>query len=85
MVAIVGSDIDYYMDFLPNFEGNPEGMRFVMGDKYGRDNITYNSYNEFDENGDSSTNQKLACTCILESFRNYHIRHLAFQFLACRV
>jgi len=53
MVAIVGSDIDYYMDFLPNFEGNPEGMRFVMGDKYGSDNITYNSYNEFDENGDS--------------------------------
>jgi len=53
MVAIVGSDIDFYMDFLPNFEGNPEGMRFVMGDNYGSDNITYNSYNEFDENGDS--------------------------------
>ena len=53
MVAIIGSDTDFYMDFLPHFEGNPEGMRFVMGDKYGRDNITYNSYNEFDENGDS--------------------------------
>ncbi len=53
MVAIIGSDVDFYMDFLPNFEGNPEGMRFVMGDKYGSENITYNSYNEFDENGDS--------------------------------
>ena len=53
MVTIIGSDIDFYMDFLPNFEGNPEGMRFMMGDKYGNDNIQLNSYNEFDENGDS--------------------------------
>jgi len=53
MVAIIGSDIDFYMDFLPNFEGNPEGMRFVIGDKYGSENITYNAYNELDENGDS--------------------------------
>jgi len=53
MVSIIGSDIDFYMDFLPNFEGNPDGMRFTIGDKYGNDNINYNSYNEFDENGDS--------------------------------
>jgi hypothetical protein len=53
MVAILGSDIDFYMDFLPHFEGNPDGMRFYLGDKYGSDKIKLNSYNEFDENGDS--------------------------------
>lgn len=53
MVALIGHDIDFYQDFLPNFEGNPEGMKFILEDKYGRGNCTYNSHTEIMENGDS--------------------------------
>ena len=53
MVALIGHDIDFYQDFLPNFEGNPEGMKFMLEDKYGRGNCTYNSTTEIMNNGDS--------------------------------
>lgn len=53
MVALIGHDIDFYQDFLPNFEGNPEGMKFMLEDKYGRGNCTYNSYTDIMGNGDS--------------------------------
>ncbi|PCJ79966.1 MAG: hypothetical protein COA49_10115 [Bacteroidetes bacterium] len=53
MVAILGYNVDYYQDFLPNFEGNPAGMKFLLEDKFGRDNIQYNSYEEINELGDT--------------------------------
>ena len=53
MVALIGHDIDFYQDFLPHFVGNPEGMKFMLEDKYGRGNCTYNSYTDIRENGDS--------------------------------
>ena len=53
MVAILGYNADFYLDFLPHFEGNPAGMRFLLEDKYGRDNIIFNSSEEVNALGDT--------------------------------
>ena len=47
-----GLDLNYFLDFFENFEGNPEGMRLVA-DQYGRDAIEWHEFDQIDE-GDTA-------------------------------
>jgi len=51
-VALLGMDLNFYLDFFENFEGNPEGMKLSLQDQYGKDAL---AFNEFDQlvNGDT--------------------------------
>ena len=52
-VALLGLDLNYFLDFFENFEGNPEGMRLTLQDQYGKDAIEYLEFDQI-ENGDTS-------------------------------
>jgi hypothetical protein len=52
-VALIGFDIDYHMDFLPHFPGNPKGMENVVNDRYGRNASKYTEEYLHYESGDS--------------------------------
>lgn len=52
-VALLGLDLNYFLDFFENFEGNPEGMRLTLQDQYGKDAIEYLSFDQV-EDGDTS-------------------------------
>ena len=52
-VALLGLDLQYYLDFFENFEGNPEGMRLTLQDQYGKDAIDFYEFDQI-ENGDTS-------------------------------
>jgi len=51
-VALLGMDLNFYLDFFENFEGNPEGMRLSLQDQYGKDAL---AFNEFDQLVDGDT------------------------------
>jgi|TARA_B110000444_G_C18795415_1_gene574574 hypothetical protein len=73
MVALIGYDIDFYQDFLPKFVGNPEGMKFMLEDKYGRGNCNYNSFTEIRDNGDSLL------------VRNWHAHAYSNMYVLCNL
>lgn len=52
-VALLGLDLNYYLDFFENFEGNPEGMRLTLQDQYGKEAIEYFEFDQI-ENGDTA-------------------------------
>ena len=52
-VALLGLDLNYFLDFFENFEGNPEGMRLSLQDQYGRDAIEWHEFDQVDE-GDTA-------------------------------
>ncbi|MDA0940161.1 MAG: hypothetical protein O2990_04095 [Bacteroidetes bacterium] len=52
-VALLGLDLNYYLDFFENFEGNPEGMRLTLQDQYGKEAIEYYEFDQI-ENGDTA-------------------------------
>lgn len=52
-IAIIDCTMDFYQHFMPNFEGNPEGMKFVLGERFGKDAITYTEEYRKSEEGDS--------------------------------
>jgi len=52
-VALLGLDLNYYLDFFENFEGNPEGMRLTLQDQYGKEAVEYYEFDQI-ENGDTS-------------------------------
>ncbi|MEC7693472.1 MAG: hypothetical protein VX446_03715 [Bacteroidota bacterium] len=52
-VALLGLDLNYFLDFFENFEGNPEGMRLTLQDQYGKDAIEYFDFNQV-EDGDTA-------------------------------
>lgn len=52
-VALLGLDLNYFLDFFENFEGNPEGMRLTLQDQYGKEAIEYFEFDQI-ENGDTA-------------------------------
>lgn len=52
-VALLGLDLNYFLDFFENFEGNPEGMRLTLQDQYGKGAIEYYEFDQI-ENGDTA-------------------------------
>ena len=52
-VALLGLDLNYFLDFFENFEGNPEGMRLTLQDQYGKDAIEYYDFTQVEE-GDTA-------------------------------
>lgn len=52
-VALLGLDLNYYLDFFENFEGNPEGMRLTLQDQYGKEAIEYFEFDQV-EAGDTA-------------------------------
>ena len=52
-VALVGLDLNYFLDFFENFEGNPEGMRLTLQDQYGKEAIEFYEFDQI-ENGDTA-------------------------------
>ena len=52
-VALLGLDLNYFLDFFENFEGNPEGMRLTLQDQYGKEAIEYFDFNQV-EDGDTA-------------------------------
>ena len=52
-VALLALDLNYFLDFFENFEGNPEGMRLSLHDQYGKDNVTYAEFDQV-EDGDTA-------------------------------
>ena len=52
-MALLGLDLQYFLDFFENFEGNPEGMRLTLQDQYGKDAIDFYEFDQI-ESGDTS-------------------------------
>lgn len=52
-VALVSCDIHFYQHYLPNFAGNPSGMKNFLGDMFGHDAITYTEEYRQTSKGDS--------------------------------
>lgn len=52
-VALLGLDLNYYLDFFENFEGNPEGMRLTLQDQYGKEAVEFYEFDQI-ENGDTA-------------------------------
>lgn len=52
-VALIGLDLNYFLDFFENFEGNPEGMRLSLHDQYGKESVTYTEFDQV-EDGDTA-------------------------------
>jgi hypothetical protein len=70
-VALIGFEIDYYMDFLPHFPGNPRGMENIVNDRYGRKANNYTEEYQFLESGDSAL------------VRNWHTHTSTGMFVLC--
>lgn len=47
-VAVMGIDLNFFLDFFDNFEGNPEGMKLSLQDQYGKDALMYHEFDQIE-------------------------------------
>lgn len=82
-VALLGLELNYFLDFFENFEGNPEGMRLTLQDQYGKEAIEYLEFDQV-ENGDTSLIRQFEINAtssmfVLSSLDSLHCRFLPPQ------